>query len=162
MWRVQQNYLFYSDYKVNHLKGKHKNNSFVNFFSINKDPLQQKIFFLPVAPSATASVVEANNSIVLDDESDEGGDAEGVESEGIAATADEDGHIANTFLSAEDGPPIDSTNTLESQETLDVEEESSELECNQVLSAPAQPGEGIKGISPSPLLKAQIKKVIKL
>ena len=55
--------------------------------------------------------------------------AESVESEGFAATAEEDGQVTNTLLSAEGGQPIDSTNALESQETLDVEEESSGLEC---------------------------------
>ena len=37
-------------------------------------------------------------------------------------------------MSAEGGQPINSTNVLESLETLDVEEESSGLECNQILS----------------------------
>ena len=53
---------------MEHLKSKHKNNSSsVKFFSVDEDPLQQKIRFLPVASSATISVVEAIDSIVLND-----------------------------------------------------------------------------------------------
>ena len=116
---VECSKVIYSDYKADHLKRKHKNNFSIKFVSVDDDPHQQKICFLPVASGATSSSVNTNVLIVSENATEKDGMecVEVTESEIpiVSACEEESEGIALTEESQ-------ASDLLKLPETTDVEE----------------------------------------